>query len=193
MNEPAPQLILASASPRRHDLLRQIGLVFSTRVPEVDEQPHPGEDPGALAIRLASDKAAAVLRQVGDAEVVLAADTVVCVDGVSLGKPADAAAAVAMLSRLSGREHTVVTAVAVGRGDEIRTAVSTTRVWMRDLEASEIERYAASGEPLDKAGAYAIQGRAAAFVTRIEGSYSGVVGLPLSETLALLASFGVRP
>ena len=193
MTDATPRLVLASASPRRHELLRQFGLEFSTRVPEVDEQPLPGEAPQPMALRLARAKASAVLGQLAPDEVVLAADTVVCVDDTLLGKPVDGAEAVAMLQQLSGRDHTVVTAIAVGRGSEIRTDASTTRVWMRNLDATEIERYVASGEPMDKAGAYAIQGRGAAFVARIDGSYSGVVGLPLFETLALLAAFGIRP
>lgn len=193
MTEAAPRLVLASASPRRHELLRQLGLEFSTRVPEVDEQPLPGEAPQAMALRLSRAKASAVLPQLDSSAVVLAADTVVCVDDDLLGKPVDAADAASMLRRLSGRAHTVVTAVAAGRGSDLRTAVSSTHVWMRELDASEIDRYVASGEPMDKAGAYAIQGRGAAFVARIDGSYSGVVGLPLFETLALLAAFEIRP
>lgn len=193
MTDAEPRLVLASASPRRRELLCQLGLQFSTKVPEVDERPSPDETPQAMALRLARAKASAVLSQLAPHAVVLAADTVVCVDEDSLGKPADAAAAAAMLQRLSGRTHTVVTAVAVGCGADVRTAVSTTRVWMRELDATEIDHYVASGEPMDKAGGYAIQGRGAAFVSRIDGSYSGVVGLPLFETLALLATFGVRP
>lgn len=193
MTDAVRRLVLASASPRRQELLRQIGLTFSSRAPAVDEEPLPDETPQAMALRLARSKASAVLSQAESSEVVLAADTVVCVDDELLGKPVDAADAALMLRRLSGRKHSVVTAVAVGCGSDIRTAVSTTGVWMRELAAAEIEHYVADGEPMDKAGAYAIQGRGAAFVARIDGSYSGVVGLPLFETLALLAEFEVRP
>lgn len=193
MTDATPRLVLASASPRRHELLCQLGLDFSTHIPQVDEQPLPGEAPQTMALRLARAKASRVLSELAAPAVVLAADTVVCADDELLGKPVDAAAAVAMLKRLSGREHTVVTAVAAGRGSDIRTAVSTTRVWMRALDTAEVEHYVASGEPMDKAGAYAIQGRGAAFISRLDGSYSGVVGLPLFETLALLAVFGIRP
>jgi septum formation protein len=123
---------------------------------------------------------------------VLAADTTVEIDGRIIGKPADAEHAVQILRMLSGREHRVVTAVALRRRDQLETRVSVSTVWFRELSASDARLYAGSGEPLDKAGAYAIQGRGAAFVTRIDGSYSGIMGLPLAETVELLKKFGIE-
>lgn len=193
MTDLTPSLVLASASPRRHTLLRELGLAFTTRVPQVDEQPVPGEGPASLALRLALAKAAAVPSGVATGEVVLAADTVVCLQDRILGKPADHVDAAAMLRSLSGQAHVVYTAVAAADGTRQLSAVSSTRVWMREIDPAEIEAYIASGEPMDKAGAYAIQGRGCAFVSRIDGSYTGVVGLPMFETLALLAEFGIRP
>jgi len=193
VTDAAPRLVLASASPRRHALLRELGLGFSTRVPDVDEQMRPGEGPEALTLRLALAKVGAVPGGIADGEVVLAADTVVCLDDRILGKPVDAADAASMLQALSGRAHTVCTAVAVANRSRQASVVSATRVWMRAIDTAEIEAYIASGEPMDKAGAYAIQGRGCAFVSRIDGSHTGVVGLPLFETLALLADFGIRP
>ncbi len=183
-------LVLASRSPRRHALLRQLGVRFEILVAAVDESPIAGEQTPALVARLAVAKAQAGRALSPDNLPVLGADTEVCLGGVILGQPADHAAAVAMLNRLSGREHEVHSGVALVR-ETTEVLVSTTRVRFRELRPDEIENYCRTGEPFGKAGAYAIQGVAAAFIERIEGSYSGVMGLPLFETAALLTRFGV--
>jgi septum formation protein len=188
-----PRLILASASPRRRELLARLGLPFEARAMAADETPRPGESPVDLVARLALVKARAV-----DAPgaLVVGADTVVALDGEILGKPLDAADAARMLRALSGRAHEVWTGVAVVRdGAEPLTLETTcrTRVVFRELDAREIDDYVASGEPLDKAGAYAIQGGAARFVERCEGDYENVVGLPLAATAALLERAGLAP
>jgi nucleoside triphosphate pyrophosphatase len=183
-----PTVILASASPRRRDLLRQLGYQIEIASHAVDETWATGESPLEHAVRLDREKGLAAGVEMG---VVLAADTVVCVDREVLGKPRDGAHALEMLQRLSGREHEVITAVAVTAGPTVHQAHSSTRVWFRDLSTDECIAYWDTGEPADKAGAYAIQGHAAAFITRIEGSYSGVVGLPLYETAILLARAGL--
>jgi septum formation protein len=170
-------IVLASKSPRRAELLAAGGFEFSIRVADIDESPLPGEDPRDHVIRLAAGKAAAVPAHGG--ETVLAADTIVVLDGEIMGKPRDGADAVRMLSALSGRPHEVTTGVCIRRGDDSRAAACTTAVWFAELSPAEIEWYVASGEPMDKAGAYGIQGLASRFVTRIEGSYSNVVGLPV--------------
>jgi len=187
-----PDLILASASPRRSALLRQIGVAHRIAAPEIAEVREPRENLEACIKRLALSKA----RQVRERErasklPVLGADTAVVLGDEMLGKPADRAAALAMLARLEGRSHRVLTAVAlVGRhGETLRLARST--VTFRRIDADEIERYWDSGEPVDKAGGYGIQGIAAVFVEKLEGSYSGVMGLPLFETAALLDAAGV--
>jgi septum formation protein len=175
------RFVLASQSPRRRWLLASVGLEFDVRPADVDETPHPGEAPDAYAARVALDKARAV-----EAEVVLAADTVVALDGTILTKAWSEPEAIAMLRRLSGRTHYVHTAVAlVAAGIEHETIV-TTEVRFRTLGDAEIRRYVASGEPMDKAGAYGIQGDGGALVAEVRGSYTNVVGLPLEETLALL-------
>ena len=180
-------LLLASASPRRRELLQQLGLRFTLAPAAIDEAPLPGEDPAALVSRLAQAKAQAGLAFAEPAQWVLGADTVVVLDREILGKPADDAAAAAMLRRLSGRAHTVFSGVFLARsGVPGRGRVVRTRVWMRGISEPEIVAYVASGEPLGKAGAYAIQGRGAAFVRCLAGSYSNVVGLPLYELDALL-------
>ena len=196
-------IYLASRSPRRRDLLRQIGVGHELlllredlkRGIDVDEAPHAAEPPGDYAIRIALAKARAGLlsmaRRAGHLKPLLAADTTVAIDDLIIGKPSGAEHAVEILAQLSGRSHRVITAVAVAHGDHVESRVSESVVWMRDVNAEEIRRYVASGEPLDKAGAYAIQGRAAAFITRIEGSYSGIMGLPLAETVELLRLFGI--
>lgn len=186
----APELVLASASPRRRELLLQIGVRHCVRVADVDESVLPGEAPEAYVCRLACAKAQAVAAR-DDSLPVLGADTTVVIDGRILGKPADADDALAMLQSLSGREHRVLTAVALCRSGRIMEALSVTRVWFRARDDEMLARYVASGEPLDKAGAYGIQGLGAALVTRIDGSYSGVVGLPLAETVDLLHAAGV--
>jgi septum formation protein len=187
--DPQPKLVLASASPRRRALLAQVGLQCDIRPVDLDESAAPGEAPEDYVSRLARQKGEAASRDAG--EVVVAADTIVVLDGESLGKPLDQAHARRMLARLSGRDHEVMSAVAVVADSGSAMALSRTRVWMRPVTSDEIDRYCASGEPMDKAGAYAIQGLAASFVTRLDGSYSGVVGLPLYETLQLLADCGV--
>jgi septum formation protein len=189
-------LVLASGSPRRRALLRRLGRPFRVVVPDVDERALPGEDPARHVRRLALAKARAVARRV-PAGLVLGADTVVALDGRILGKPRDARDAVLMLSLLSGRTHEVLTGVALVAGGARRgpTAVVRTRVTMRPLRAGEIRDYVAGGEPLDKAGAYAIQGGARRFVERVEGSRTNVVGLPLERLEGMLAAWDapVRP
>ena len=189
MAEPAT-LVLASASPRRLALLRLAGLDPQVRPADVDETPADGEDPTTHVVRLARAKASAV--PPADGEVVLAADTVVIADGAVLGKPRDEADATGMLRSLRGRAHTVVTGVAVAQpsGALAETVVST-QVEFAAISDAAIAAYVATGEPLDKAGAYAIQGGAAVFVARIHGSWTNVVGLPVVETLDLLRDAGV--
>lgn len=182
-------LVLASASPRRRALLSSLGIPFEVEPSGLDERPWPGEMPASYALRNASDKARAVALRRPDA-VVLAADTIVVLGNRILEKPAHSAEAVAMLAELSGREHEVMTAVVVRfpRRDGFCEAgeVARTRVWFRTLSRDEIDHYVATGEPLDKAGAYAIQGGAASFVARIDGPYDNVVGLPLEIVRRLL-------
>jgi septum formation protein len=185
------RLILASASPRRRELLRFLCSEFEVLVSGVDETLDVPPS-GSAAVGLALRKARAVAARVGHG-VVLAADTLVVVEGTSLGKPAGPGEARTMLRELSGRAHHVITGVAVveaGTGRE-RGEAEVSCVFMRDLGAAEIDAYVASGEPLDKAGAYAIQGRGGALFTAVLGSYSNVVGLPLPVARALLAAFGV--
>jgi septum formation protein len=189
MHETRSTLVLASGSPRRRELLERFGLRFEIAPPAVDETPRGGEDPRQYVLRLAREKAERVTARRGDA-LVLAADTAVVVGTDILGKPCDAAEAAAMLSRLSGRDHLVLTGVAVATGRSADTLAVETKVRFRSLSAEEIRWYVESGEPLDKAGAYAIQGLGAAFVRAIEGSASNVIGLPLAETLELLAARG---
>ncbi len=183
-------LVLASASPRRRELLGTLGVRFDVRPTDVDESVHPGEAPVAYVRRLAEDKLRAALATEATA-FVLASDTTVVSDGAILGKPADDEEGRAVLRRLSGRAHEVRTAVALGRAGEVLAVRDVhTRVVFRVLSEDEIARYVASGEGRDKAGVYGIQGLAGAFVTGIEGSYSNVVGLPLAETLELLRAHG---
>jgi septum formation protein len=175
------ELVLASGSPRRRELLAQLGLDFAVAGPDVDETPLPGERPVDLVRRLAVAKAVAV-----DGDPVLAADTVVDVDGEILGKPADADDARRMLRRLSGRSHRVHTAVALRSGERVEVEVVTTIVTFVPLQPAVIEWYVGTGEPLDKAGAYAVQGAGGVFVERVRGSVSNVVGLPLTTVAHLL-------
>jgi septum formation protein len=190
---------LASRSPRRRELLNQVGYAYAELPPgaDVDETPRAGEAPAEYVLRLAREKAAAGWRAViADnlaALPVLAADTTVVVDGSIVGKPDNVAQAGEMLRRLCGRQHQVLTAVALASAAGVATRLSVSTVEFRDFTGAEIERYVASGEPLDKAGAYAIQGRAAMFVRTISGSYSGIMGLPLFETAELLGSLGITP
>lgn len=183
-------LVLASASPRRLQLLSSLGLQLEVSPVDIDETPGAGEDPAALALRLAEEKAAlAAARHPG--RVLVAADTVVALGGETLGKPADAAEARSMLQRLSSRRHEVFTAVAVRRDRQSGSRLSRSEVDFRVLAPAEIEAYVGTGEPMDKAGAYGIQGLAAIFVSRLCGSYSGVVGIPLHDTAELLRDFGI--
>lgn len=170
-------LILASQSPRRAEILRHAGFAFVVRPAALDETPLPGESPQAHVERLARAKALAV--EAGAEDIVLGADTVVVIDGRILGKPADAADAARMLQALSGREHEVITGVCLRRRSGITCGSTVSRVWFAPLSPDEIAAYVSSGEPLDKAGAYAIQGLASRYITRIEGSYANVVGLPI--------------
>jgi len=181
-------LILASQSPRRSEILRQAGIVFSARPVEVDETPFPGEAARAYVERLALAKALAA--PAGPQETVLAADTTVTIDGELLAKPADAADARRMLALLSGRRHEVLTGICLRRGDSLIRDCASTAVWFQTLSAAEIGEYAATGEPADKAGAYAIQGLASKFVERIEGCYFNVMGLPVSLVYRHLARLG---
>lgn len=184
---------LASRSPRRRELLAQIGLVPDVLPADIDETPQPGQSPAEYALGLALGKARAAAALARDALPVLGADTDVSIDGRILGKPRDREDAIAMLLALSDRWHEVTSAVAMVHGAREATRLSVTRVKFGPVTRDEAAAYWASGEPADKAGAYAIQGYAARWIERIEGSYSGVVGLPLAETCALLAEFGIHP
>lgn len=191
------RLYLASASPRRAELLAQIGVPFSRLPPpDIDESPRSGELPRDYVERMAREKAHAGWLRLPDAErgdaAVLGADTCVVVDGRILGKPADADEAAAMLRSLSGREHTVMTAVCLWYDSDCLSACPQTRVRFHTLDEPLIQRYVASAEPYDKAGGYGIQGFGAVLVAEIQGSYSGVVGLPLHETALLLQQAGVN-
>jgi septum formation protein len=196
-------IYLASKSPRRQELLRQIGVGFevlllreaSGRPPDVLEETKDGEPPQHYVERIARTKATVGWQRMERRGLmprpVLGADTEVVLDGRIFGKPRDAADATRMLTELAGRTHHVLTAIALHAASEVDFEISSSAVTLAPLSAAEIARYVATGEPSDKAGAYAIQGRAAAFVTRIEGSYSGVMGLPLAETAAALARIGI--
>jgi septum formation protein len=182
-------LVLASASPRRQELLRNAGISFTVQPADIDESPRPGEAPREYAERLAQEKALAVARQ-RPPDRVLGADTIVVVEGMILGKPRDAGDAARMLRLLSGRVHLVITGVciveAVAGEAAPRTASETTLVTMSELSDKEIREYVATGEPMDKAGAYAIQGMASRWIPRIEGDYSNVVGLPVALVYGML-------
>ncbi len=183
------RLVLGSASPRRRELLAQIGIVpHDVRPPEIDETPHRAELPRDYAQRIAREKAEAVTAS--DDEVVLCADTTVALGRRIMGKPVDAAEAAAFLHLLSGRRHTVITAIAVKRGDRIWTREVETAVKMKRLSNPEVNGYLATGDWHGKAGGYAIQGPAGIFIPWINGSFTGVVGLPLAETAGLLTAAG---
>ncbi|MGH8134921.1 MAG: Maf family protein [Steroidobacteraceae bacterium] len=182
---------MASASPRRSQLLRQIGVLHDVRPVDLDESRRERESPRDYVLRVAREKAAAGFGG-STGMPVLAADTTVAIGEEIFGKPRDQDDGVRMLKALSGRSHDVLTAVALGYERRLDTAISETRVTFRELSNAECRDYWASGEPVDKAGAYAIQGFAAAFIARLEGSYTGVMGLPLFETAALLDAAGVR-
>jgi septum formation protein len=197
-----PRIYLASQSPRRRELLTQIGVRFDLLLfrgdgrvdPETSEDVLPGEAPDVYALRVATAKARHGVRLLAYRRLpprpVLAADTTLDVDGEIIGKPRDNPEAMAILEKLSGRTHRVLTALAIACDARIETRLSVSEVRFRQLTQHEIQRYVASGEPRDKAGAYGIQGRAAIFVEEIHGSHSGIVGLPLCETALLLREFG---
>ena len=203
MSSPVRHIYLASRSPRRREILTQIGVHFEMlllrdavgRDTDVDETPNPGEDSADYVLRLAEEKAetgwARLVQRKIVAAPVLAADTTVTLDGEIIGKPVDRADAAAILRRLSGREHIVHTAVAVQMDRRRESILSSTRVLFGELSADAIAHYVASGEPMDKAGAYGVQGRASVFVRHLDGSYTGVMGLPTYETAWLLNRFGL--
>ena len=196
MSSTGTPLLLASASPRRRELLRHAGVAFEIQPADVDERVRNGESPRDYAIRLAREKARAVAAHSGadPPRYVLGADTVVVLAGRIYGKPADPEDAVRILGELLGHTHSVLTAVALARSDRgsLREVCVESQVSLRAASIPEIRAYVAGGEPLDKAGAYALQGEGARFVVRVEGSRSNVIGLPLDETLALLREAGVH-
>ncbi len=187
-------IVLASASPRRQELLRNAGIRFTVQPADIDESPLAGESAQACAERLAREKALAVSRT-RPREVVLGADTVVVIDDLILGKPCDSDDAARMLRMLSGRIHTVITGVCLvvpGANSNLRGACESTLVTMCEISEEEIRDYVATGEPTDKAGAYAIQGIASRWIPRIEGDYSNVVGLPVALVYSMMKSAGIR-
>jgi septum formation protein len=185
------RVVLASASPRRRQLLDLIGIPHEVRPANIDETMRLREAPRRHAERLAREKATKIATRDPDL-ITIGADTVVVINRKVLGKPRDQAEAVRMLSELSGREHTVITAVAVARGKKLRSAIEEVRVKFRRLRDDEIAAYVATGEPMDKAGAYGIQGYGATIVECIEGDYFAVMGLPLTRLTALMRDLGVR-
>jgi septum formation protein len=189
-----PRVVLASSSPRRRELLTLIGVAHTVSSADLDETLLPGEQPEPHAERLARAKAATVAERLeGDADlIVIGADTIVVVDGDVLGKPRDVGTAAGMLRRLAGRSHTVHTAVAVARGARVVSGVESVDVTFRGLSDAEIARYIATGEPMDKAGAYGIQGYGATIVERIVGDYFAVMGLALGQLVRLMAAVGVE-
>ena len=184
-------LILASASPRRRELLEGLGLQFEIRPAKGDERPAPGLGGAETAAQLSRAKCLEIAADASPEDVVIAADTVVCLDGEILGKPHDASDARRMLSGLSGRTHRVYTGVTVARAGRVLSGAEETAVRFRVLTDAEIDAYIATGEPMDKAGAYGIQGRAALFVEGIEGDYFNVMGLPLCRLGQMLKELGV--
>jgi septum formation protein len=191
MPSAAPLLTLASVSPRRRELLERIGVAHVVSAADIDETVQPGEVPADYVVRMACAKARAVRARRTDLPV-LAADTTVVLDGVILAKPRDRADAIAMLGRLSGRTHQVLTAVALATASGVAFRLSTSEVRMRAVTPEECAAYWETGEPRDKAGGYAIQGRGALYIEHLSGSFSGVMGLPLYETGQLLAAAGIR-
>jgi septum formation protein len=203
MNGISRRIYLASRSPRRRELLKQAGIPFEVllyredvrRGVDIDETPHNGEDPRDYVLRMARIKAEAARLRLQQRRLpdypVLCADTTVVLEGRILGKPVDHADAFAMLTELSARSHEVLTAIAVVRHERLETRLSVTSVEFAPISSTRLRQYVATGEPLDKAGAYGIQGRAGAFVRSLSGSYTGVMGLPLFETIELLETFGV--
>ena len=193
MSADLPRLVLASASPRRAEILKTLGLAFEVRVSGADENALEEEDDIAFVRAAALAKLTTVLDEIDEEGVfVLAADTVVCVEGARLGQPDDDEDALRMLGLLMGRDHIVRTAVALGRARHgvLECRVVETRVWFRGADVEELRRYVARGESGDKAGGYGVQGMASGFVTRLEGSYTNVVGLPAAEVVGLLLEHG---
>lgn len=188
-----PQIILASASPRRRELLDQIGIRYQVVAADIDESPLPDETPDVLVQRLALDKARAIWAHSDKTLPVLGSDTLGQLDGELLVKPTDFADARRMLLAMAGRKHEILSGVALCSAAGEQVALCRSYVWFRAITEQEIQAYWDSGEPADKAGAYAIQGLGAVFVERMEGSYSAVMGLPLFETAAMLAEAGVYP
>jgi len=184
------RVVLASSSPRRRELLELIGISHVVRPANIDETMRPREAPRRHAERLAREKASAIATRDPDV-ITIGADTVVVINRKVLGKPSDPEHAAWMLGLLSGREHTVITAVAVSRGKKLRSAIEEVRVKFRKLRDDEVEAYIATGEPMDKAGAYGIQGYGATIVERIEGDYFAVMGLPLVRLIGLMRDVGV--
>jgi septum formation protein len=203
MNVMEKRIYLASRSPRRRELLKQIGITFEMLImrtypivrADVDETPHPGEMPADYVTRMAMNKAKTGWVRAMERRLprlpVLGADTAVAIDGEIVGKPSNAEDAANMLRKLSGREHEVFSAVAVALNEHVETKLSRSRVRFSELNDSLIQDYVDSGEPMDKAGAYGVQGKAAAFIAEINGSYSGIMGLPLYETAQLLKQAGL--
>ena len=203
MNVMEKRIYLASRSPRRRELLKQIGITFEVLImrsypvvrADVDETPRPGETPADYVTRIAANKAKTGWMRALERRLprlpVLGADTTVAIDGEIIGKPSNADDAANMLRRLSGREHEVFSAVAVAMNDRVETKLSCSRVRFCDLNDALIQDYIDTGEPMDKAGAYGVQGKAAAFIAEIDGSYSGIMGLPLYETAQLLKQAGL--
>ena len=187
----APRVILASQSPRRRELLTLVGIAHEVRPADIDETYLAGELPRAHAERLAREKAQVIARDEPDA-IVVGSDTIVVVDGDVLGKPRNEADAIAMLTRLSGRSHVVMTAVAVSRRGAQRSDVVEVGVTFHSLGADDIEAYVATREPMDKAGAYGIQGYGATIVERVDGDYFAVMGLPLQRLVRLMADMGIH-
>ena len=187
------KIVLASQSPRRRQLLGQMGLEFTTQSPEIDESAFHGRDARDLVETLSREKARWVARQQTPDTLVIGADTVVALDGAILGKPHSREEAVSMLTALSGRTHQVYTGVTLARGEDILTEHEVTAVTFRPLTAAEIDAYVQSGEPMDKAGAYGIQGLGALLAERLEGDYFNVMGLPLCRLGRMLTRFGLDP
>lgn len=186
------ELILASQSPRRRELLARMGLSFTVSVADIDETMNDAKKPFDEVARLSAQKAAAIAETAPADAVIVAADTVVVLEDRVLGKPHSTEEAVAMLTALSGRDHQVMTGVTVRRGGETVTDTVVTHVWFRPLSRAEIDAYVASGEPMDKAGAYGIQGLAGLFVERLDGDYYNVMGLPICRLCAMLRSVGME-
>ncbi len=185
------KIVLASQSPRRKELLGRMGLEFVTQASKIDESAFDGLEARELVATLSREKAQWIARQLDGETLVIGADTVVVRDGAALGKPKDAEDAVAMLLSLSGRDHQVCTGVTVCRGDRVLTQVEETQVTFRDLTEAEVRQYVSTGEPMDKAGAYGIQGLGGLLVEGIRGDYSNVVGLPVCRLGQMLKDFGV--